>query len=91
MLELFGLISILDGLIVGKFLFFLCRELLGDNPSARLIRILLSVGGGIGYSLIYMASPIFHYSQITPGMTFLVLVPFALQVIVWIINYMYKK
>lgn len=46
---IFLAITFFDGIIVAMFIAALAMRLFGDSPIARLLRLVLSIGGGIGY------------------------------------------
>ena len=49
---IFLAIAIFDGIIVAMFIAALAMRLFGDSPIARLLRLILSIGSGIGYFLL---------------------------------------
>ena len=87
---LFLAIVLLDGLVVGAVLSFICERLFGNSPLARLIKLLVSVIGGIAYGLwgLYTLGD----TEISLlGGAIIILAPVALLVIILIIRYMYKN
>ncbi len=48
---MFGLLAILNGIIVWYILKELCKGFFGDSPWSRLLRVVVSLIGGFGYFL----------------------------------------
>ncbi len=87
---LFLVAAIFDGLIVGVFLATLCKLILGDKPLARLLKLIVSVGAGIGYS-IWVLSVGGSDEGTMAGFLILTLAPIALVFILAIIGYMFNE
>ena len=82
------LVAIFDGIIVGYFLASLCKLLFGDNPLGRLLKLIVSIGAGGGYSIWVL-----NVDNGTEGtiLGFLILnfAPIAIVLILAIIGYMF--
>ena len=94
MLDLFELffllIVIFDGVIIGNIIKLISIHLFGDTPSARLIRLILSVCGGIGY-VYWCFNLLFGETDMSDGLAlFIVFAPVTLLIILKIIDYMYS-
>ena len=84
------LVAIVDGLIVGYFLASLCKLLFGDNPFGRLLKLIVSVGIGIGYS-IWVLSVGNGTEGTIAGFLILAFAPIALVLILAVIGYMFDQ
>ena len=87
----FVLVEIFDGIIVGKFLASLCKSLLGDNPLGRLLKLIVPIGAGFGYS--FWVHTVANSSSSEGSMVgFLALAfgPIAIVLILAIIGYMFN-
>ncbi len=87
---MFGIWCIISGIIVGMILAAICESLFGDNPMARLLKLIISVVGGIAYVFLMLA--IDDYTIIVADWLGIVvfIAPVAIFVILWILRYMYK-
>ncbi|MBR3995130.1 MAG: hypothetical protein IKI97_07605 [Clostridia bacterium] len=88
MKALFLVISILDGYFVGAFGAFLCKLIFGNSPLARLLRLVISVGGGICYCLWVLCTGASDEGTMT-GFLILTFAPIAIVLILAIIGYMF--
>ena len=88
---IFLAIAIFDGIIVAMFVAALVMKLFGDSPFARLLRLVLSIGSGIGYFL-WCGHLGWGETDASMG-TFLLafLLPVGLIGVFKVIEYMYKK
>ena len=85
---LFLLVAIFDGVIVGYFLAFLCKLIFGDNPLGRLLKLIASIGGGVGYSVWVLSTGISDDGTMA-GFLILTFAPIAVALILAIIGYMF--
>lgn len=88
---LFLLLSIFDGIIVGTIIAAISKWLFGNSPFARLIRLLLCLGGGFAYAAMCLN---FGYSDVDITMgtfLFVVFAPIVLVVIALIVAYMFNN
>ena len=81
---------IFDGLIVGFFLAILCKLIFGDNPLGRLLKLIISVGAGIGYSIWVLAVGNSDEGTMA-GFLILTFAPIAVVLILAIIGYMFDN
>ncbi len=87
---IFLVIAIIDGMFVGFSLKYLCELILGNKPIARLLKLLVSVGAGIGYFLWVICT--YESTEVSMvGGLFIIFTPIALFLILAIIAYMFKK
>ena len=84
------LVAIVDGLIVGYFLASLCKLLFGDNPFSRLLKLIVSVGAGIGY-FIWVLSTANGTEGTIAGFLILAFAPIVLVLILAIIGYIFDQ
>ena len=88
---IFLVIALFDGIIVAMFVATLVMELFGDSPFARLLRLVLSIGSGIGY-FFWCVHLGWGETDASLGTFLLVfLLPVGLIGILKIIEYMYRK
>ena len=84
------LLAIFDALIVASFVVNSTKELLGDTPISRLLRLLFGVAscGLYGYFAIYKTSEFWASTDnISPfGMIVLLALPVLLIIVVWIMK-----
>ena len=86
---LFLAAAIFDGLIVGFFLANLCKLILGDNPLGRLIKLIVSVGAGVGYCIKVLS--VGNSDEGTmEGFLILTFAPIVVMIILAIIGYMFN-
>ena len=93
-MKFFLLVCILDGLVIGWFLASVCEGIFGDKPFARLLRLIVSVGGGIAYAV--WAIITCDSSEISLlGGAIIIFAPAALFLllilVLWIKNYMFDQ
>ena len=88
---LFLILFIFDGMIVGKAISLICIRFFGDKPFARLFRLLLSIIGGVLYSLFCFLNG-YGESDINMALFLvIILAPVAVLLILWIIYYMFDN
>ena len=85
----FLVVAIADGFIVGFSFKFLCELILGDKPIARLLRLIISIGAGIGYT-IWVLSYLNGTEGTILGGLILCFAPIVLMIILLIIGYMFN-
>lgn len=93
MKAIFLLIIIFDGIVVGNLAAIICKKVFGDKPMGRLLRLIFSVGGGIGYAVmcLYLESGEIFADISIGGFLLIVLAPVALVIILWVLDYMFSK
>ena len=87
---LFLAIYVIDGLVVGGLLSVICEGVLGNKPAARLLKLVVSVAGGVAYSIwgITVAN---SDKGTMAGFLILTFAPIALILILWVLNYMFNN
>lgn len=86
---LFLIAAIFDGLVVGYFLAGLCKLLFGDNPFSRLLKLIVSIGAGVGYSIWVLSVGTSDEGTMT-GFLILTFAPIVIVIILAIIGYMFN-
>ena len=90
---MFAVLSIVDSFIIGIIVFYLIEFIFGDKPLARLSKLLLGIGSGIGYFSLCLELN-YGESAADVSMTTACLVffgPIALIAILWILSYAFKS
>ena len=88
---LFLILFIFDGMIVGKIISLICTYLFGDKPASRLIKLLLSIFGGVIYSVVCFNIG-YGDNDISIGLGLVIfLAPVVVLLVLWILNYMFDN
>ena len=84
-----NVIMIADVFIVGMFLFYISPVILGDSPMARLLQIVITAAGGLGYFILCSAANASYNLSLFWG-AIIFFGPIALFLLLLLLAYMYK-
>lgn len=85
-------VAIFDGLMVGVVVATIISRILGDKPAARIVRVLLGIAAGGGYSYWCFSLLMSTSSELDTDFVLVVMfAPVALFFLLKLLNYAFKK
>ena len=84
-----NVIIILDVFIVGMLLFYISPAIFGDSPLARLLQIVITAAGGLGYFILCAAANASYSLSLFWG-SVIFFGPIVLFLLALLLAYMYK-